>query len=76
MNHPGARLRRAQPSRCRVSNINASPLMGKDKGQGEQTFYHPHLPSPIKGQELYGNPVAPLIRDFRKAPTSYRELSS
>jgi len=50
--------------------------MGEDKGQGEQTFYHPHLPSPIKGQELSGNPVAPLIRDFRKAPTSYRELSS
>jgi len=50
--------------------------MGGDKGDGEQTFYHPHLTSPIKGEELYGNPVAPLIREFRKAPTSYRELSS
>jgi len=50
---------------CRVSNINAPPLMGGDKGEGEQTFYHPHLTSPIKGEELYGKPVA-----------SYRELSS
>jgi len=41
------------------------PLMGGDKGEGEQTFYHPHLPSPIKGEELYGNPAG-----------SYRELSS
>jgi len=57
MNHPAAS--------CRVSNINAPPLMGGDKGEGEQTFYHPHLTSPIKGEELYGNPVA-----------SYRELSS
>jgi len=39
--------------------------MGGDKGEGEQTFYHPHLPSPIKGEELYGNPAG-----------SYRELSS
>jgi len=66
MNHPAAS--------CRVSNINPSPLMGGDKGEGEQTSYHPHLTSPIKGEELYCNPVAPLSRDFRKAPTSYREL--
>jgi len=32
---------------CRVSNINAPPLMGGDKGEGEQTFYHPHLTSPF-----------------------------
>jgi hypothetical protein len=29
-----------------------------------------------KGEELHSNTVAPLSRDFRKAPTSYRELSS
>jgi len=52
------------------------PLMGGDKGEGEQEFYHSHLSSPIKGEELHSNPVAPLSRDLRKAPTSYRELSS
>jgi len=39
--------------------------MGGDKGEGEQRFCHPHLSSPIKGEELHSNPVA-----------SYRELSS
>jgi len=85
MNHPAAPLSRdfrKAPTSCRVSNINAPPLMGGDKGEGEQTFYPPHLTSPIpeggiydKGEELYGNPVAPLSRDFRKAPTSYRRSS-
>jgi len=45
--------------------------MGGDKGEGEQTFYHPHLTSPFpakdgifnKGEGLYGSPVA-----------SYKEL--
>jgi hypothetical protein len=40
-------------------------LMGGDQGEGEQEFCHPHLTSPIKGEELHSNPVA-----------SYRELSS
>ena len=39
MNHPAAS--------CMVSNMNAPPLMGGDKGEGEQTFFHPHLTSPI-----------------------------
>ena len=62
----------------------SQPLMGGDKGEGEQAFYPPppnlprHNSGEIfdKGEELYGNPVAPLSRDFRNAPTSYRELSS
>jgi len=29
------------------------PLMGGDKGEGEQRFCHPHLSSPLKGEELY-----------------------
>jgi len=41
------------------------PLMGGDKGEGDQRFYHPHLTSPIKGEALYVNPAA-----------SYRELSN
>jgi hypothetical protein len=32
--------------------------MGGDKGEGEQIFCHPHLSSPIKGEELHSNPVA------------------
>ena len=32
--------------------------MGGDKGEGAQTFYHPHLTSPIKGEELCCNPAA------------------
>ena len=51
------------------------PLMGGDKGEGDQTFYHPHLTSPIKGEELHSNPVAPICRDLHFASTSYRELS-
>jgi hypothetical protein len=31
---------------------------------------------PVKGEGIHSNPVAPLSRDFRRAPTSYRELSS
>ena len=52
---------------------NAPPLMGGDqparlqagKGEGDQTFFHPHLTSPFKGEGLGGNPIV-----------SYRELSS
>jgi len=40
---------------------------------GNNSFISPH-PNPLpKERELKGNPVAPLSRDFRKAPTSYRE---
>jgi hypothetical protein len=41
------------------------PGMGGDQGEGEQRFNHPHLSSPIEGEEQYSDPVA-----------SYRELSS
>jgi len=37
--------------RCIFYRISP-PLMGGDKGEGEQTEYHPHLTSPIKGEEL------------------------
>jgi hypothetical protein len=59
-----------------VCHCEARAGRGGDQGEGEQEFCHPHLTSPIKGEELHSNPVAPLGRDFRKAPTSYRELSS
>jgi hypothetical protein len=47
-----------------IYNQTSPPLMGGEKGEGEQTFCHPHLASPIKGEELCGNPAA-----------SYRKLS-
>jgi hypothetical protein len=40
-------------------NLTTPPLMGGDKGEGDNNgSNHPHLTSPIKGEELYGNPVA------------------
>ena len=37
---------------CRVSNIKLPPpLMGGDKGEGEQTFYHPIPNLPHQGED-------------------------
>ncbi len=52
MNLPAAPLSRdfrKAPTSYRVFNINAPPLMGGDKGEGEQTFYHPHPALPLEG---------------------------
>jgi len=42
----------------------APPLMGGDKGEGEQIFYHPHLTSPIKGEDY----TVTLVRLRRACP--------